>query len=354
MAQEELEDIFSGEDIEVDSTFGTDSGNSGSSGSSGSDGSGGSNGSSGSSGSSGSDSSGSSGSDGSGGSNGSSGSSGSSGSDGSNGSNGSSGSSGSSGSDGSDGSNGSSGSSGSSGSDGSDGSDGQETQTIECKSYTFLAELIPASSDVPKDIFAAKWYFPKYVYSEGIQNILKWFIRGVEKIEGKWCFSQEFIYDNYSGRPEDKYLELIDIDAKVLKYIILCLKNNPLYYKPDGYKYYFYDTLANIFKTIISSENIGIGGYINGGVIGYPISDNKIQLFDGDFRNSCIITIEEGYFEITNEDAAIKYLGNLKNDWDEIIKAQNKFVNDLGEFAVKKTFDKMGGFVRILEQILEE
>jgi len=347
MADEELDDIFTGEEIQVDSTFGSTDGASGTSGSNGIDGSDGSDGSNGSSGSSGSNgSNGSNGSDGSNGSNGSSGSDGSDGSDGSNGSNGSSG------SDGSDGSNGSN---GSSGSDGSNGSDGEEKELIECKSYTFLAELIPESqySDDPRQMFKAKWYFPKYVYSESIQTLLGWFIRGIMKMEGKWCFTSEFIDDNYSGTPEDKYLELIDIDAKVLKYIILSLKNNPTYFKPDGYQYYFYDTLSNIFKTIISSKEIGLGAYSNEGVVGYPISDNEIQLFDGGFQNGCLITLENGYLDISNEYAGIKYLGSLKSEWDEIIQTQGKFINDLGQTAINKSFDKMVGFVRIVEQILE-
>ena len=43
---------------------------------------------------------------------------------------------------------------------------------------------------------------------------------------------------------------LKELDAKILKYLILKIKNNPLWFKSKGYEYYFYDTLGDFFKSI--------------------------------------------------------------------------------------------------------
>ena len=328
MAQDELEDIF-GTEIEVGADPNLGSGQSGSSGSNGSSGSDGSNGSNGSSGSSGSD--------GSDGSNGSSGSSGSNGSDGSNGSNGSSGSSG---SDGSDGSNGSSGSSGSDGSDG-------EPILIECLSYAFIADLIPEGKDfVPTSLFNLDWFFPKNMFNETIYETLKWFMRGIRKEDGIWYFTEEFLIDNYSGNTteeENGYLELKEIDAKMLKYTILKIKNNPQYFQPDGYKYFYYDKLYNVFKTLIVEKT----PIVFEDCFLYGLSDNLIQIHGGNFKYGSLIKIEDGYFDIlrnnTNPYAnGLKYLG--------LINDELKSENDMKFITNDVIFEKMLGFVRILEQ----
>jgi hypothetical protein len=137
-----------------------------------------------------------------------------------------------------------------------------------------------------------------------------------------------------------------------LKYSILRLKNKPEYFKPDGYKYYFYDTLGNVFKSLIS-EPIPLGIINNSGVTGYAINDNQIQLFNGAYGNGTIITIKEGYFDINTNELGVKYLGKIKRFFDEVSAKEREF-NDENEFSSQMantiTFEKMLGFVRILEQ----
>ena len=116
-----------------------------------------------------------------------------------------------------------------------------------------------------------------------------------------------------------------------MKYSILRLKNKPEYFKPDGYKYYFFDTLGNVFKSLIS-EPIPLGILNNIGVTGYAINDYQIQLFNGAYGNGTIITIKEGYFDINTNELGVKYLGKIKRFFDEVAGKTSEF-NDENEFS---------------------
>jgi len=144
---------------------------------------------------------------------------------------------------------------------------------------------------------------------------------------GSLFFTEDFLFEND--------WELIqNLDAKVLKYSILRLKNKPEYFKPDGYKYYFYDTIGNVLKSLIASdpEKAGIWTSYKGGALCYPISDNQIQLFDDKFQYGSIVTIKDGY------------LGVKGYNWVKIFAERVA----KGEAEAKKINDEVA--VTILEQ----
>jgi len=180
----------------------------------------------------------------------------------------------------------------------------------------------------------------------------------IYKKDGKWYFTEQFLLDNYSGNrneEENGYPELKDADAKILKYTILRLKNNPEYFKPDGYKRYFYDTMGNVLKTILATDNVVEATY-RGGCRGFGVSDNQIQLYGGtngpngsQFKNPCLITIENGYLEMSDTDFGVKYLGKLKHEIDDMVESKGEYKNENTE-TFKDISEKMLGFVRILEQ----
>ena len=230
--------------------------------------------------------------------------------------------------------------------------EGQDT-FIECLSYTFIAELIPNAKTVSKPSFllTLDWFFPQYVFDENSYVLLARFMNNIFKKDDKWYFTEDFLFEND--------WELIqNLDAKVLKYSILRLKNKPEYFKPDGYKYYFYDTIGNVLKSLIASnpEKAGIWTYYKGGALCYPISDNQIQLFDDKFQYGSIVTIKDDYLEITDDFLylyGVKYLGKIKYEIDEIINEKGMPIEKTwryGDQLISKTFEKMLGFVRILEQ----
>jgi hypothetical protein len=178
----------------------------------------------------------------------------------------------------------------------------------------------------------------------------------IYKKDNKWYF--DLIGLPYGNRNEEEngYPELKDADAKILKYTILRLKNNPEYFKPDGYKRYFYDTMGNVLKTILATDNVVEATY-RGGCRGFGVSDNQIQLYGGtngpngsQFKNPCLITIENGYLEMSDTDFGVKYLGKLKHEIDDMVESDGEYANYMAEQTFKDISEKMLGFVRILEQ----
>ena len=191
------------------------------------------------------------------------------------------------------------------------------------------------------------WFFPRYVFDENSYVLLAQFMNNIFKKDGKWYFTQPFLDEN-SPIPIIQQL-----DGMLLKYSILRLKNNPEYFKPDGYKRYFYDIMGNVLKTILASDNVGLHTPDKGKVYGYGINDTQIQLYNGDFKYGCLITIEDGYLEMSDTDYGIKYLGLLKYDFNDESKKKydyKQYYKELQDIALKVVSEKMLGFVRILEQ----
>jgi len=193
------------------------------------------------------------------------------------------------------------------------------------------------------------WFFPKYVFDENSYVLLAQFMNNIYKKDGKWYFTQPFLDEN-SAIPIIQQL-----DGMLLKYSILRLKNNPEYFKPDGYKRYFYDTMGNVLKTILSTDNVVEATYM-GGCRGFGVSDNQIQLYGGtngpngsQYKYPCLITIENGYLEMSDTDYGVKYLGKLKHEIDKIIESKGEYKNENAEIF-NDISEKMLGFVRILEQ----
>ena len=67
------------------------------------------------------------------------------------------------------------------------------------------------------------------------------------------------------------------------------------------------------------------------------------------FRNPCLITIENGYLEMSDTDFGVKYLGKLKHEIDDMVESKGEYKNENTE-TFKDISEKMLGFVRILEQ----
>jgi hypothetical protein len=44
--------------------------------------------------------------------------------------------------------------------------------------------------------------------------------------------------------------EVLDLDQKLLKYLILYIKNNPKYFQEDGYQFYLYDRIGELLKNL--------------------------------------------------------------------------------------------------------
>lgn len=184
-------------------------------------------------------------------------------------------------------------------------------------------------------------------------------MNSIYKKDGKWYFTQGFLDENFAN-PKDGYTILQQLDSMLLKYSILRLKNNPEYFKPDGYKRYFYDTMGNVLKSILATDNVVEATYM-GGCKGFGVSDNQIQLYGGypfmgakgpngsQFKNPCLITIENGYLEMSDTDYGVKYLGKLKHEIDKIIESKGELKHE-NAIIFKDISEKMLGFVRILEQ----
>ena len=79
-----------------------------------------------------------------------------------------------------------------------------------------------------------------YNISRGFFELLHKFLRLGDEI----YYSKETIEKLQGAK------NLKELDAKILKYLILKIKNNPLWFKSKGYEYYFYDTLGDFFKSI--------------------------------------------------------------------------------------------------------
>ena len=111
--------------------------------------------------------------------------------------------------------------------------------------------------------------------------------------------------------------------------------------------------MGNVLKTILASDNVGLYTPDKGRVYGYGINDTQIQLFNGDFKYGCLITIKDGYLEMSDTDYGVKYLGRLKYDFNDEEKMKQdfkKYYKELQDIALKEISEKMLGFVRILEQ----
>ena len=50
--------------------------------------------------------------------------------------------------------------------------------------------------------------------------------------------------------------QLIELDEKLLKYVILVIKNNPKYFSKYGIFYFFYDSFINHIKPILNTQKV--------------------------------------------------------------------------------------------------
>ena len=145
----------------------------------------------------------------------------------------------------------------------------EETPPVRATLFEFLKNLYPNS------------YFNRFFGPDEKEKIKGQKV-SVEELtlpyeEFSWMLSAAFTYNISRGFFElYKFLRLGDeiyysketieklqgaknlkeLDAKILKYLILKIKNNPLWFKSKGYEYYFYDTLGDFFKSIQDTNQV--------------------------------------------------------------------------------------------------
>jgi hypothetical protein len=177
------------------------------------------------------------------------------------------------------------------------------------------------------------WDFEKYVLGE------KTFI-AYNELNNMSYFHEDGLW-YYKNQDFESYgSKLIELDEKLLKGYILALKNNPSYFKADGYKYYFFDKIGLFLKSLIEENKIC---FLNSTASLAPISENKIMMFDG-----MIITVGDSYIDFTSKSInfSIHILNSLVN---QILEKSITYVdinNDKVEEFILKPFI---GFVNLLK-----
>ena len=179
----------------------------------------------------------------------------------------------------------------------------------------------------------ASWRFERYVvgYEAYIALVDMYAQCEFNDKDSVWYFKNESI-GNYGN-------SLIELDEKLLKAYILALKNNPIYFKEDGYKYLFFDKIGVFLRSLISDNKICMLGDI--GLA--PISENEIMLFNG-FK----ILVEENRVDLICKDLnlSINYLDNIS----KLVKLENIIYSDINNEKVQQLFIKpLIGFVNLLK-----
>ena len=177
-----------------------------------------------------------------------------------------------------------------------------------CKSATFILSLLPPSEKINhfyelRDIYYQenKWYFVDFLFPKLVKQFFYGFTEQGDgsKIEEGVCYFG-FTRTDIS---EEQFDGTMELDEKVLKYILLAMKNNPNYFKPNGYEYYYYDKLNGLLKTALSSKYIGLDDVKTNHdyELFIPLSDNELYISDSDLDHPHSILVDTDKIKIINE-----------------------------------------------------
>ena len=71
------------------------------------------------------------------------------------------------------------------------------------------------------------------------------------------CDYDNLVQKNIYTLPQTQITQqLIELDEKLLKYVILVIKNEPKYFSKYGIFYFFYDSLINHIKPILNTQKV--------------------------------------------------------------------------------------------------
>ena len=138
---------------------------------------------------------------------------------------------------------------------------------------------------------------------------------------------------------------MLELDEKLLKAYILVLKNNPIYFKKDGYKYFFFDKIGDFLKSLIAENKIA---FIGESTTVAPISDKEVILFNG-----VKIVIEEDYVELVGDENKDFSIMICKTISDAVNKNKYGVEITYGDINSERIQDlilkPMRGFVNLLK-----
>jgi hypothetical protein len=129
----------------------------------------------------------------------------------------------------------------------------QQNEIVICKSVTFIENLVTE---------IRKGFLDRGIEELPLKNILRHFIEVMifknssNNLEIYKALLDACDYDGqkYTLTPNlDKFIEL---DEKLLKYVILVIKNEPKYFSKYGIFYFFYDSFINHIKPILNTQKV--------------------------------------------------------------------------------------------------
>lgn len=150
-----------------------------------------------------------------------------------------------------------------------DDQDDQDDERVICKSVTFYGELIEQIGDTYA-AYPNRVMFFEYSNGEIYNGLLALYNAS------KWD-NNERIFENY-----EKWMS--DLDDKLLKFMILKVKNNPEYYEPDGYQRFYYDKVAYTIK-LAEETNVVYGKKDDDEFYIYSTRENNYSIYTKTFSN---------------------------------------------------------------------
>jgi hypothetical protein len=157
----------------------------------------------------------------------------------------------------------------------------QQEKTL-CNVYNFIMELKNNGA----------WSFEEYILGSAV-------FKPYDNMSALIYLDMDGLYYFKNNAIAEYGNSLVELDEKLLKAFILALKNNPIYFKEDGYKYFFYDKIGLFLKSLINENKICFIG--NKGVIA-PISDNKVFVTFGEKYTQLNIVIGDDYIDFIKKD----------------------------------------------------
>jgi hypothetical protein len=131
----------------------------------------------------------------------------------------------------------------------------EQNEIVICKSVTFVENLITE---------IRIGFLDRGIEELPLKNILRHFIEVMifknssNNLKIYQDLKDACDYDNvdYTLPQRQDTQQLIELDEKLLKYVILVIKNNPKYFSKYGIFYFFYDSFINHIKPILNTQKV--------------------------------------------------------------------------------------------------